>query len=327
MGGLLPALCALAVLALASLLVGSVPIPVADAVASIVAFDPADAEHIIVRDMRVPRTLLAVLVGGALGLAGALIQALTRNPLAGPGILGVNAGAAFAVVLVISIFGVTSLSAYVWAAFAGALVAAAAVYGLSTIGRGGADPVRMVLSGVAVGAVLTGLTSTITLVDETVFDHFRYWAVGSLAGRDIDVVRHVIVFVVCGIVLALALAGNLNALALGEELATAQGARVGRTRALGVLAVTALCGSATAAVGPIGFVGLVVPHIARWICGPDQRWILTYSLLLGPTLTLAADIVARTIVVPAELPAGVVTAFFGAPVLIALVRRTKLSQL
>jgi iron complex transport system permease protein len=275
----------------------------------------------------VPRTVVAVVVGSSLGVAGALIQALTRNPLADPGILGVGSGAAFAVTLGVGVFGVASISGYVWFAFLGALVVTIAVYAIGSAGRGGADPMRLVLAGVALGAVLSGLTSAMTLLDPEVFDKMRGWGAGTVVGRSLELVVPVLPFLAIGMVLALLMARPLNAIALGEQLASALGANVLRTRILVIVAVTLLAGGATAIAGPIGFVGLMVPHVARWIAGPDQRWIIAYTMVLAPLLLIVADIAGRLIMRPAEIPVGIVTAFVGAPVLVVLIRRRKVSGL
>ncbi|MBL3682042.1 Fe(3+)-siderophore ABC transporter permease [Leucobacter aridicollis] len=319
-------LAALALIALTSIVVGSREIPIGvvwDAV-----FAPADVEdHFVVRDLRIPRTVVAIVVAAALGVAGALIQALTRNPLADPGILGVNAGASFAVAVGVGVFGVASISQYIWFAFAGALIVTIAVYAIGAAGRGGADPLRLVLAGVALGAALSGLTTALTLLDPQAFDKMRGWGAGTVVGRGLDVVMPVLPFLAVGLAIALAMARPLNAIALGEDLAATLGANVLRTRILVIIAVTLLAGGATAIAGPIGFIGLMVPHVARWIVGPDQRWILAYTVALAPILLLVADIVGRLIMRPAELPVGIVTAFVGAPVLIVLIRRRKMSGL
>jgi iron complex transport system permease protein len=281
----------------------------------------------VVRELRVPRTILGIAVGAALGLAGALMQALTRNPLADPGILGVNAGAAAAVVFAIGVLGLTSLQAYVWFAFVGAAVTAVVVYALGAMGRAGATPVRLALAGTAVSAAFSAFTSAVVLLDTTTFDAFRFWSVGALADRGTYVLKSVSPFLIVGVLLALALSRSLNAIALGDDTGRALGAHIGRTRALGALAVTLLCGAATAAVGPIGFVGLTVPHIARAITGPDQRWVLPYSLVLAPILLLSSDIIGRVVMKPGELQVGIVTAFVGAPAFIALVRRRRIAAL
>lgn len=324
--GLLVALGGLTAIALVSIAVGSkgISLPVVwDAL-----FDrQAIEDHQIVWNWRVPRTVIGIVVGVALGLSGALIQALTRNPLADPGILGVNAGAAFAVSLGVAVFGVGAISGYMWFAFAGAIVVTAAVYLIGAAGRGGADPIRLVLAGVALGAVLTGVTSALTLMHPRAFDQMRYWNAGSLVGRDLDVVWPVLPFIVAGVLLAAVAARPLNAIGLGEDMAAALGAHIIRTRVIVIIAVTFLAGGATAIAGPIAFVGLMIPHVARWIVGPDQRWLLAYTVTLAPILLLVADIAGRLVMRPGEIPVGVVTAFIGAPVLIVLVRRRKASTL
>ncbi len=324
--GMLLCLIALVLVVALSISIGSRNISLGVVWQAVVAPQDLD-EHYVIWDLRIPRTLVAVVVGSALGLAGALIQALTRNPLADPGILGVSSGASFAVALGIGVFGVQTMTGEIWFAFAGALLATLAVYAIGSVGRGGGDPLRMVLAGVALGAVLSGLTGAMTLLNPQAFDKMRGWGAGSVVGRSLEVVLPVLPFFALGVLLALLMARPLNALALGEDLARSLGAQVLRTRILTILAVTLLAGGATALAGPIGFVGLMVPHVARWIVGPDQRWIFIYTLVLAPILLLSADIFGRIIMRPAEIPVGIVTAFVGAPVLIALIRRKKASGL
>ncbi|MBM9468507.1 iron chelate uptake ABC transporter family permease subunit [Nakamurella sp. YIM 132084] len=309
----------LAALVIASLFVGSGDIPVAD-VWSALWHDTGSSTDLIVRDYRVPRTLLCVVVGIALGLAGAIMQPLTRNPLADPGILGVNAGAYTAVVFAAAILGTAVNITLVICALAGALIAALVVYGVGNRGPAGGTPTKLVLTGVAVNAVLTGISFAVTLVEPAVFDRVRFWSAGSLQGRQFDTLWAVLPFVAVGVVIALCMPKALNALSLGDDLAVALGSRPAATKAAGVVAVTLLCGAATAAAGPIAFVGLMVPHAIRSIVGPDQRWVMPLSLLGAPILMLTADMLGR-VVVSSELPVGVVTAFLGAPVLIALTRR------
>jgi iron complex transport system permease protein len=275
----------------------------------------------VVRDLRIPRTLLGVAVGIALGLSGALIQGITRNPLADTQILGINSGAGLFVVAAIAFLGLRSVWSYIWFAFLGAFVAMVLVYLIGMTGRALTTPVRMLLAGVAVGAVLEGISYTIRLRNPRAFDAMRFWDAGALDGRPLLVSAVVAPFVLIGLGLCLYVSRGLNAIALGDDLAVAMGGNVVRTRAIGLIAVTLLAGAATAGAGPIGFVGLMVPHAVRWFTGPDWRWICAYCVFLAPALLLAADVVGRVIVPPGELPAGIVTAFVGAPVLIWLVRR------
>ncbi|MGW6919354.1 FecCD family ABC transporter permease [Kitasatospora sp. NPDC054939] len=324
--GLVVAVALLLLVCAFSIAIGTKSIPLSTVVAGLFAPDGSE-NAVIVQDYRLTRTLLGLVVGIGLGLSGALMQALTRNPLADPGLLGVTSGASAAVVVGMGVFGITTLTGYVWFAFAGAAVTSCAVYLLGASGPGPASPVRLVLAGTAVNASLIAGISALTFLDKDSFQELRLWSVGSLAGRDDSVLYQVLPFLVVGVLLALALSGPLNALALGDDLGNALGARVVRTRVLGAVAVTLLCGAATAAVGPIGFLGLIVPHAVRTFSGPDQRWILAYCLVLSPTLLLASDVLGRILVRPDELAVGIVTAALGAPVLIALVRRRKVPQL
>jgi iron complex transport system permease protein len=287
---------------------------------------PGD-ETVIIRELRVPRTLLGLLAGLSLGVAGALMQGHTRNPLGDPGLLGVTAGASLAVVLSIWLFGVGSPAGYVWFAFAGAFLASAAVYLIGSAGRGGATPVSLALAGSALTYLIYALVQAITIRETTALDSFRFWVVGALSGRGSDVVTQVAPFVVLGLVLALVNAPALNLLGLGEDVARGLGQRVWLARSTGLLAITLLTGAATAACGPIAFVGLVVPHVARTITGPDHRWLIPYSGLLGVVFLLLADVVGRIVARPGELQVGIVLAVVGAPFFIALIRRRTLAQL
>jgi len=325
-GGLVLALAVLAFAVLLSLAVGARSIPfgeVIDALRS--GGDSRNAA--VVNDVRVPRTLLGLAVGVALGLAGALMQALTRNPLADPGLLGVNAGAAAAVVIAIGWLGVTGSTAYIWFAFLGAGLASVAVYAIGSAGRGGATPVRLALAGTALSVALTALVYGIALTDNQLLQQYNFWSVGALGGRGRTELDAIVPFVVAGAIISLFLAKPLNALALGDDSARALGARVGRTRIGGAVVITLLCGAATAAAGPIYFLGLTVPHAARAICGPDQRWVLAYSAVLGAALLLIADVIGRVVVRPSELEAGLMLAVVGAPVFIALVRGKRIAAL
>jgi iron complex transport system permease protein len=271
--------------------------------------------------------LLGLTVGAALGLSGVILQGVTRNPLADPGIMGINAGAAASIVLGIAVFGSTAPWSSIWLAFLGAGVATILVYGLASLGREGATPVKLALAGAAVTAGLVSVTTAISLTNVEAFNELRFWQVGSLAGRYMPVFWQTVPFIAAGVIVALASGRALNGLALGEDVAVALGQRVKRTRLVLFVTVAVLCGAATAACGPIAFVGLVVPHLARLLCGPDYRWILAYSLVLTPTVLLLADIVGRVVIAPAELQVGVVLGVLGAPVFIALVRYRTFSEL
>ncbi|GAA1524593.1 iron chelate uptake ABC transporter family permease subunit [Nocardioides humi] len=324
--GLLVATVLLGALLLLSIAIGSKNIPLSVVIEAL-RHDTGKGDAYVVWDLRVPRTAVGLCVGIALGLSGALIQALTRNPLADPGILGVSAGAEFFVALGIALFGVTAVSGYVWFAFAGALVVTVVVYAIGSAGRGGADPIHLTLAGVAIGALLSGIVTAMVLSDPRSFDRMRGWYAGSLVDRGWDILLPVLPFLVLGTLLAAVAASALNAIALGDDLATSLGAGITRTRVIVVVAVTLLAGGATAICGPVGFVGLMVPHVARWFTGPEQRWILAYTLVLAPSLLLASDVIGRLVIRPGELPVGLVTAFVGAPMLIALVRRRRVSAL
>jgi len=287
--------------------------------------DAASSDHQVIVN-RVPRLLAGLLVGAALGLAGTIMQGIARNPLADPGLFGVNAGAALAVVSAISL-GVTAAAGYVWFAFAGAAVVSVLVYALGSLGRSGATPVKLALAGAAVSAALTSLTNAVLLTDAATFDRQRFWTVGSLTGRRLDLVAQLAPFVLAGIVAALCTGRLLNALSLGDDLARGLGQRVGLARAACVAVSVLLCGAATAIAGPVWFLGLLVPHLARVVTGPDHRWVLPYSMLMAPILLLVSDVLGRLVVRPGELQVGIVLSFVGGPFLIALVRRRKLAAL
>ncbi|GAA3665397.1 FecCD family ABC transporter permease [Microbacterium marinilacus] len=309
-----------------SLTVGSNPLPPGVVLEVLRGGGSPEAQY-VVNTLRVPRTVTGVVVGAALGAAGALIQAFTRNPLADPGILGVNAGAAFAVAIGVAFFGLRDISSFVWLAFLGALAVTIAVYLIGSSGRGTADPIRLTLAGVALGAVFAGMTTGMTLSNPDAFDQMRSWNAGSLLGRGFEVLGPVVPFIAVALVGALLLAPGLNALALGEDVARSQGANVAGIRVGVIAAVTVLAGTATALAGPISFIGLMVPHVARWVFGVDQRVILSVSVILAPVVVLLSDVLGRVLIAPAEVPVGIVTAFVGAPVLIALARRRRASTL
>ncbi|MEU9852654.1 iron chelate uptake ABC transporter family permease subunit [Streptomyces sp. NPDC047974] len=324
--GLLAVLAALVLVCLLSVWTGTRGIPFTATWNALWHPDGSETS-VIIHDYRIPRTLLGLLVGAALGLSGALMQALTRNPLAEPGLLGISLGSSTGVVSAIAFLGIGSVLGYVWFALAGAALASALVYLLGSSGRKVATPDRLVVAGAAVTAVLYAFNSAVLLLNPRAFDQFRFWTVGSLAGRYLDVLYVILPFVAVGLFIALLLGPALNALALGDQMGRALGVDVHRTRILGAFGVVLLCGAATAAAGPIAFVGLVVPHIARFVVGPDQRWVLAYSMALAPVLLVGADVVGRVIGAPGEVQVGIVTAFIGAPVFLALCRRRKLVML
>lgn len=319
--GLVALLAVLAVAFLLSLANGANPIPYSDVWDAIWHRGDNEASW-IVWDQRLPRTVIGLLTGAAFALAGALIQALTRNPLADSGILGVNAGAGLAVTVGVGVLGISSINQYIWFSFLGAAATTVLVYIIGVAGGArGANPATLVLAGVALGAVFGGITSFLTLIDPDTFESVRNWNLGSVARTSLDDAKFVIPFLLLGFVLAVLVSTDLNSIALGDDLAASLGTKVVRTRVLTILAVTVLAGGATALTGGIGFVGLMVPHVVRWIVGPDQRWIFFYCLLGGPIMVLLADTLGRVIARPGEIEVGILTAVIGAPVLIALVRR------
>lgn len=324
---LLLAAAALAVVIVLSLRVGSISITNADALNALFHYTPDSYEQTVVRTLRFPRTVIGVGVGAALAMAGAAMQATTRNPLADPSLLGVNAGAAFAIVTAIHIGQLTQPLHYVWFAFIGALGAALLVYAIGSAGAGGASPVKLALAGVVVSALLGSWLTALLLIDKQTLDVVRFWLAGSLAGRDLGVFLAVLPFLALGGG-GMALLGNqLNILSLGEDAARSLGMRTGRIRALVALLVVLLAGAAVAAAGPIAFVGLAVPHIVRSFVGPDYRWVLPFCMLVGPLLLLGADIAGRVIARPSEVQVGIVTALVGAPFLIALARQRRVADL
>ncbi|WP_328417622.1 iron ABC transporter permease [Micromonospora sp. NBC_00389] len=276
---------------------------------------------------RIPRTLLAVIVGAALGLAGAVMQGVTRNPLADPGILGVNMGASLAVVTGMVMFGLSSPTSYLWVAILGAGLAAVFVYAVGSLGRGGATPLKLALAGAATSAALASLISAFVLPRNDVAGNFRSWQIGGVGGATYDSIRQALPFLAVGLVICLLSGRALNSLALGDDLAAGLGERVAVVWGVAGAGSVLLCGAATAVAGPIGFVGLVVPHVCRLLIGLDHRWLLPFSALLGASLLTAADVVGRVVARPAEIDVGIVTALIGAPFFIYIVRRQKVREL
>ncbi len=316
----------LAGVVLLSLAVGSRTIAPGTVLGALFAFDPGNGDHAVVGS-RLVRTVVGLVVGLALGLAGTSMQGVARNPLADPGILGINAGAALAVVAGIFLFGAAGVSHYLWFAFAGSAVAAVVVYAVASLGRSGATPVKLALAGAAMAAGLGSLMSAMLVSSQDSLELFRSWQVGALAGKSWESILSVLPFVVVGVVILLCTGRLLNTLALGDDMARGLGQRPGRGRAISALGIVLLCGSATALAGPIAFIGLVVPHLLRGLVGPDYRWLLPLSVVAAPAILLLADIVGRVTLLPGEVPAGILAAMLGAPVFIAVVRRGKRAEL
>ncbi len=326
--GLLGLAVAIVLVGFLSITLGSRAIGLSEVLRALAGMGAGDTiNDTVTVELRVPRTLLGILAGAALGVAGAILQGVTRNPLADAGIMGINSGAAVFVVVAIILLDVRSISVYVWFAFAGAIVAIVLVYAVASLGREGATPVKLALSGAAVTAGLGSVTTGIVLTHIDALNELRFWQVGSLAGRYTPILVGVAPFLAVGLLASLAFGRVLNGLALGEDTARGLGQRVALTRiaAFGVVAI--LAGAATAACGPIVFVGLVVPHVARLLCGPDYRWIVPYSMLLAPLLLLFADVLGRVLGAPGELQVGVVLAIVGAPMFVAIVRYARLSEI
>lgn len=313
--------------ALLSLRMGSVSITSADALNALFDYSPDSYAQTVVRTLRLPRTVIGLGIGAALAVAGAAMQATTRNPLADPSILGVNSGAAFAIVTAM-FFGVLSDPGQsIWFGFVGALAAAALVYAVGSAGGGGASPAKLALAGVIITSLLGSWITALLLLDQQTLNEVRFWLAGSLAGRDLNVFFSVLPFLLVGVVGMLLLGRQLNVLSMGEDTARSLGMHTGRVRMLVAALVVLMSGASVAVAGPVGFVGLAVPHLVRAAAGHDQRWILLFCLFAGPLLLLGADIAGRVVARPGEVQVGIVTALAGAPFLIALARRRRIAEL
>jgi len=283
--------------------------------------------NVLVVYERIPRTVFSIIAGASLGVSGALMQAVTKNPIADPGILGVNTGAALFVVSGIAFFHISTASQYLWFALIGAGLTATFVYGIGSMGLGGATPIKLALAGAATSAALSSLVSAVILPRTEVMNAFRFWQVGSVSGANWEGILSILPFVIAGLTLSVTLAPSLNALALGDDVATGLGVNTKLIRLLGSFAGVILCGSITAQAGPIGFVGLMVPHIIRLVSGPNLRFIIPLSAIGGAIILTTSDVIGRLVGSPSELEAGIVTAFLGAPILIIIARRTKVRSL
>jgi iron complex transport system permease protein len=312
----------LALATLFSLSMGARAVPVGETIEAIFKNQKDQIHHIVVHE-RIPRTIFGLMAGMALGISGAIMQAITRNPIADPSILGVNTGASLSVVVGIAFFSIGTAQAYIWFAIFGAAITAIFVYGIGSMGSGGATPIKLALAGAATSAALSSLVSAVVLPRTDVMNLYRFWQVGSLSGATWEGIMVVLPFLAVGMAISFILAPSLDILALGDELATGLGIKTSTIRLLGALAGVLLTGATTALAGPIGFVGLMIPHIVRLVVGSSLKLVLPISAIGGSSLLLFADVAGRLLGRPSELEAGIVTAFIGAPILIMIARKTK----
>lgn len=303
-----------------SIVLGYTDITIHTAIQAFIDFNGSN-EHIIVQDVRLPRALIATAIGSSLGIAGALLQALTKNPLASPDILGFNAGASFFIVVALMLFSVTSLQATTWLAFVGAALAGFVVYLLGSIGRDGMTPIKMTLAGSAVAALFASLTQGLLVLDESALEQVLFWMSGSVQGRKLEILIAVLPYLVIGTVISLLIANKINLLMMGEDVAKGLGQRTGTVKLIASLTVILLAGGSVAVAGPIGFVGIVVPHVVKTLVGNDYRWIIPYCVIVGGIFLLIADIAARYVIMPQEVPVGIMTALFGTPFFIYIARK------
>ncbi|MEM7800756.1 MAG: iron ABC transporter permease [Chloroflexota bacterium] len=303
-----------------SITLGAAEIEVSTVFASIFQYDETLFDHLIIRTVRLPRIIAGVIIGAALAVAGAIMQGLTANPLASPGILGINAGASLAVVLGVYFLGSPPLLTYALLAITGAGAAAVIVYTLGSVGRGGTTPVKLTLAGVIFTAFTSAFTTAILVLDRQTFDQIRFWTVGSIAGRDWEIIMWMTPFIAVGIIGALLMSRQITTISLGQDIAKGLGQNTGRVRAISAVMVILLAGASVGIAGPVGFVGLVIPHVVRTICGVDYRWIIPYAAVAGGILIVVADSIGRIILRPQEVPIGVMLAFVGAPFFIYLAR-------
>ncbi|MCF2149928.1 iron ABC transporter permease [Desmonostoc muscorum LEGE 12446] len=319
LSGLILGLCMLLICLVYSVTLGAAEIPLGKILTSFIAFD-GSYDHLVIQTVRLPRSLIAILVGSALAVSGALMQGLTRNPLADPGILGIQSGAAVAVVVATFVFGSPSLNVYTIVAFLGAGATAILVYFLGSLGRGGATPLNLTVAGAALTALISSITTAILIVSQRTLEEIRFWLAGSLAGGDINMFFQALPFVLIGLVMAFALGRQITTMSLGEDVAKGLGQKTAWVKIATAISVVLLAGSSVAIAGPIGFIGLVVPHIVRFYIKANYRWILPHCAVLGAILLLVADIGARVLLKPQELPVGVMTAFVGAPFFVYLAK-------
>lgn len=317
--GLVLGILVLLVCLFVSITFGAADIDLGSIYTAFIAFD-GSTDHLIIRTVRVPRSITALMVGAALAVAGAIMQGLTRNPLADPGILGIQAGAALAVVAAVFLLGAASPTVYTWFAFLGAAAAAVTVYLLGSMGRGGLTPLKLTVAGAALATLFSSLMTGILILSQSTLDEIRFWLAGSLASRDLNLLLQVLPYLVIGLLAALTLGKQITTLSLGEDVAKGLGQRTTWVKVTAAVIVVALVGGSVAISGPIGFIGLVIPHIVRFFVGVDYRWILPYAAVYGAILLVLADVGARVLIRPQELPVGVMTALAGAPFFIYLAR-------
>ncbi|UHA73405.1 FecCD family ABC transporter permease [Paenibacillus sp. 481] len=319
--GLIFGLCLLMASFMLSIVYGQIPISFRTAIEAFTHFDGQSEEHVIVTTSRISRAVIATVIGASLAIAGALMQALTKNPLASPSTFGINAGAIFFIVLALTFFSLSSLTHYMWAAFFGAGVAAAMVYFLGSIGRDGLSPIKIVLAGSAMTALFVSLTQGMLVISEQNLEQVLFWLAGSVAGKSVEMLVPVLPFIVGGWLLACLLGNSINILTSGDDIATSLGQRTTLVKVLMATAIVCLAGGSVAVGGSIGFVGLIVPHLVRGLVGIDYRWIIPYCAIFGASLLLLADVSARFIIMPQEVPIGVMTAIIGTPFFIYIARR------
>ncbi|HEY4553590.1 MAG TPA: iron ABC transporter permease [Bacillaceae bacterium] len=303
-----------------SIVYGYTDTSIETAISAFTDFDGSN-EHIIIESVRLPRALIAAAVGGSLAISGVLMQTLTKNPLASPSILGINAGAGFAVVLAVSVFNITTLQAFAWISFFGAAAAAIGVYAIGSAGRQGLSPMKLTLAGAAMGALFASFTQGLLVLNEAALEQVMFWLAGSVAGRKLEIMASVFPYIAAGWLLAILISPKMNILAMGDDIAKGLGLKTGLIKIACGLIVIFLAGSAVAAAGPIGFIGIIIPHISRKIIGIDHRWLVPFAGLMGALLLLAADIGARYVIMPREVPVGVMTAIIGTPFFIYIARR------
>jgi iron complex transport system permease protein len=284
------------------------------------AFDGSN-EHIIIQSVRLPRALIAAAVGASLAIAGVLLQTLTNNPLAAPEIFGINAGAGFAVVIAVSLFSLSNLQFFTWVSFLGAAISFIFVYIISSIGREGLTPMKLTLAGAAMSAMFSSMTQGFLVINETALEQVLFWLAGSVSGRKLETLLAVLPYLAAGWIFAMAIAGKMNVLSMGEDVAKGLGLKTGMLKLAAGIIVVLLSGGAVAVAGPIGFLGIVIPHLTRAVVGIDHRWVIPFSALFGGMLLLMADIASRYVIMPQEVPVGVMTAIIGTPFFVYIARR------